>query len=657
VTLAILLGLAGCCAGLAGLYLLGLAVAAFFYRDTATTSAKSHLVVLIPAHNEADLLSRCLNSLEDQDYERQQYDLLVIADNCTDDTAPIAAARGAEVWERDEPNLRGKGHALRWAIDRLLRDRPAMDAVVVIDADSVADSGLLRALASVFESGAPVVQAQYLALEDDVSPKGQLRAAGLLLFHRVRFAGRAALGLPCQLVGNGMLFSRRLLEEHPWNAYSNVEDLEYSTDLRLAGVRPTFAGTGRVWAPISSHGQSAQIQRLRWEGGRFHVVRTRLPKLLAAIVTQRRWSLLDAAVDLAVPPLGLLVITVGALLALTVTLVAATLVPAVTLIPALLAALILFLYVLVGFRAGRAPAGAYRALVAAPALVIRDLITRTKLLGGLRTTTWERSRRPSDMPLPADKRAEIAGVPIDPVNLDDALGRTRSAVATRSFMQVCTVNLDFLVSARRDPEVQALLRTSELNLADGSPVVWLSRILGSALPGRASGADFVPHLMAAAARDGARVFLLGGENGAAELAAQHLTTCYPDLVLAGVFEPPVAAVDALDNAEILRRLDDADPDILLVALGHPKQDKWISANRDRLPVSVAVGVGCTFDLLAGRRRRAPSFMQNHGLEWLYRLAHEPRRLFVRYAVDAWCLLAYFLPATLYQRFAGEGGHR
>ena len=121
------------------------------------------------------------------------------------------------------------------------------------------------------------------------------------------------------------------------------------------------------------------------------------------------------------------------------------------------------------------------------------------------------------------------------------------------------------------------------------------------------------------------------------------------LVVAGVHEPERAALDDMDDDDIVRRIEESGADILLVALGHPKQDKWIARNRDRLPVSVAIGVGCTFDLIAGQRTRAPRWMRRTGLEWLFRLVHEPSRLGLRYFVDGWCLLTVFLPMTVRQR--------
>lgn len=252
-------------------------------------------------------------------------------------------------------------------------------------------------------------------------------------------------------------------------------------------------------------------------------------------------------------------------------------------------------------------------------------------------------------PRPPERRLDIGGVPIDRVDLDQAVEHAMEAVAAGGFAQICTVNLDFLVNARRDPATRAVLRDSELNLADGAPVVWLGRVLGSPLPGRVAGSDLVPRLAAAAADSEAGIFFLGGENGNAAVASERLVARYPGLRVAGVYEPARAALDDMDDDDIVRRVEESGADILLVAFGHPKQDKWIARNRHRLPVSVAIGVGCTFDLIAGRRTRAPRWMRRTGLEWLFRLVHEPSRLGLRYFVDGWCLLTVFLPTTVRQR--------
>jgi 1,2-diacylglycerol 3-beta-glucosyltransferase len=397
------LWLSGSAVALASGYLATLSVAAVSGAGLAAagaggsaTTTNRRLVVLVPAHNEEALLGRCLTSLSAQDYPRDLVRVVVIADNCTDHTARLAAATGAGVLERTEPTARGKGYALRWAMDAVLRQPEPPDAFVVVDADSVVDPGLLRELAGALGSGARVAQADYEVLLEEPGHRAQLRAAAFLLFHRVRFGGRAALGLPCNLVGNGMLLARDVVELHPWDAFTGAEDLEYSIDLRLDGLRPVFAAAARVWGPVSSSGRGARTQRMRWEGGRAHVVKTRLPMLLRAVVVQRRWSLWDAAVDLAIPPLGIVAVATVAGTALTALLIAVRALPRRALTPWAAAAAALAVHVLIGLRAAGAPPSTYAALRAAPGLVINETLTRLRLVRGSGADGWERTVRPGE---------------------------------------------------------------------------------------------------------------------------------------------------------------------------------------------------------------------------------------------------------------------
>jgi hypothetical protein len=190
-----------------------------------------------------------------------------------------------------------------------------------------------------------------------------------------------------------MLFSRSLIESFPWDAFSRAEDLEYSVDLRLRGVRPVFAESARLWAPVSPSGAGARTQRLRWEGGRFEIVRTRLPRLLRTCLRERRWDLWDAAADLAVPPLGVLSVLVAGGGATGLLLRALGVLDAKHLRPWVAASVALPVHVLVGLRAADAPPETYRALLRAPALVASELLTRLSLLRPGRATTWERTAR------------------------------------------------------------------------------------------------------------------------------------------------------------------------------------------------------------------------------------------------------------------------
>ncbi len=673
----LVLVVAGAVVAPAALYLLTLALAALRHRAAPAAGGTSRIVILIPAHNESELLPRCLASLAAQTYPAERRRVVVIADNCDDDsTADVARSAGVEVMVRDDPSLPGKGRALRWAMDRLIAEPAPADGIAVVDADSVAAPGLIAGLEAAMAAGAEAVQGEYLVLDDGTGRATALRQAAFLLFHRVRFAGRAVLGMPCTLVGNGMLFRRSLLERLPWDAFTGAEDLEYSVDLRLAGVRPRFAPEARVSGPASGLGRAGATQRMRWEGGRAHVVRTRMPRLVWAVVGHGRWSLLDAVIDLAVPPLGLLLLLIllGGTAALVAGLAGAVLLWAA--IPWGAAAALLAAYVLVGLRAARAPASVYLALLQTPRFLVAKLGTYRRMLRGTGADRWERTERPGEarrraavggasapatLPPPLSgygasssaARVDLLGVPVDPVDEGEAIGRLLAAVGSVPVLQVCTVNLQFLVSARRRPAVAAVLRSAGLNVADGAPVLWISRLLGHRLPGRVAGSDLVPALAGHAAAAGTRLFLLGGHDGVAAEAARQLVVRHPQLRVTGTLEPPQASLDQMPDDEIISRIAEAGADILLVGFGHPKQDLWIAANRHRLPVSVAIGVGGTFDLMAGRLRRAPAWARRSGLEWFYRFAQEPRRLGMRYATCAVWLLGVLMPLAAWQRVAGE----
>ena len=374
-------------------YLAVLALAALVEPQLPVRTAppRARLCVLVPAKDEERLIGRCVSSLRAQDYPPERYEVLVVADDCSDRTAERAASSGARVLERRDASRQGKGHALRWAMDHVLADGADVDAFVVVDADSVADPGMLTALGARFEAGAAAVQGEYLVLDAEQDPRAPLRAAAFLLFHLVRFRGRAALGLPCSLVGNGMLLSRELVEQHPWKAFSITEDLEHTLVLRLAGVRPEFARDARLRAPVASRGVEARTQRARWEGGRLVLARAFLPRLARAVAGGRR-DLWDVVVDLAVPPLGVLAVGAAGGTGATLGLVRAGLVPRWSLAPWLVGVVGLHTYVLVGLRAADAPVSTYVALRHAPLLVASELSVRLRLLAGRVPASWERPR-------------------------------------------------------------------------------------------------------------------------------------------------------------------------------------------------------------------------------------------------------------------------
>jgi 1,2-diacylglycerol 3-beta-glucosyltransferase len=393
------LGTAAFVGGLAALaaasYLVALAVAALFYRVPPDHPAQASIAVLVPAHDEELLIGRTVTSLLGQSYPRELYRVVVIADNCRDRTASIAIGLGVDVLVRDDLEHRGKGQAISWAIAQLATDGGARpDAFVIVDADSEADPNLLRALAGSLAGGADVVQADYMPMpEGESSPSEELRRAALLLFNRARSQGRQVLHLPATLLGNGMLFSRRALELVPWSAFSSTEDLEFGIVLRLHRIRPRYAGgAGVVGAPPGTL-RAATTQRLRWEGGRLHVLRTYGLRLLGHGILRRDPSLLDAAADLLVPPLALLALLAAAGALITSASAAVGVAPWLVAAPWDLATAALVAYVIVGLRAGGAPATSYRALAQAPAYVLWKLGVYARMLRGVDPHRWVRTAR------------------------------------------------------------------------------------------------------------------------------------------------------------------------------------------------------------------------------------------------------------------------
>jgi cellulose synthase/poly-beta-1,6-N-acetylglucosamine synthase-like glycosyltransferase len=383
---------AGALVAVPSLYLDVLALAALRYRPAPAGDAAgaARLTVLIPAHDEEELIGGCVRTLFAQTYPRDRFDVVVVADNCSDGTAAAAGRAGARVLVRHDPEHRGKGAALRFAIDRLLTEPEPPDAIVVVDADSAADTRFLQALVRPLQHGARVVQGESLLI-DDGSPGGALRSAAFLLVNRVRPAGRAVLGLRGRLAGNGMLIARDVLEAHPWEAYTSAEDLEYSLMLHRAGVEVAFGGGAMLLSPGPPTADAAEQQRLRWEGGLLHLARTHVPALIAAAARERRPDLLGTALDLSVPPLALLTIAAGGGLVVTAGLTATAL-PWWAVLPWAVAAAGVPAFVLVGLHAAHADASSYRALRHAPRFALAKA-RRTPALLRFRAETWVRTQR------------------------------------------------------------------------------------------------------------------------------------------------------------------------------------------------------------------------------------------------------------------------
>lgn len=231
-------------------------------------------------------------------------------------------------------------------------------------------------------------------------------------------------------------------------------------------------------------------------------------------------------------------------------------------------------------------------------------------------------------------RVDVDGLVFDDVTMAEATNRIVELAKMRDKPRyVCTGNLDHLAIAAEDTEFRDAYLNADLVVADGAPVVWLARLGGTPLKERVAGSDLFFTLGRASAESGITLFFLGGVEGAADKAKAVLEEKFPGTKIIGTYCPPFATFSTEEEQDKIRDIvKAANPDVLLVAFGAPKQEKWIAKNRERLGVPIAIGVGGSFEMAAGILKRAPVWMQKVGLEWAYRFAQQPRRLFDRYIV-------------------------
>ncbi len=250
-------------------------------------------------------------------------------------------------------------------------------------------------------------------------------------------------------------------------------------------------------------------------------------------------------------------------------------------------------------------------------------------------------------------RVNLLDMWIDKVDLQAAIAHVDDFVRARTVHQIMTVNVDFLRLGDRNPIFRSLINAADLAVPDGMPLLWGARLLGDPLPERVTGVELITECARLSAEKGYRLFFLGAAPGVADEVVSTLRARFPGVCVAGTYAPPMGPFSKEENETMVRRIQEAAPDMLFVAFGAPKQDLWIHAHLRRLNVPVCMGVGGAFDMLAGRVRRAPLWMQRHGLEWLYRVLQEPTRLWRRYFIED---LPVFLRLMAQRRTGSPGVH-
>ncbi len=369
------------------LVLLAAAGSASRRRSPAAGRRSRRLLVLIPAHNEERGLPATLEGLNRSDYPAHHVRVIVIADNCTDDTARVAAAAGAEVMVRDDLEQRGKGYALSWALARLGEDGLNAEAVVFLDADCRPSPNLLSAFDDHLEDGAGVAQADYVVANPDDSWTAALRWAAFALVCRIQPLAVDSLGLSCGISGTGFVVARKVLERVPWEAFTLAEDQEYHLRLVAAGERVRFVPDAEVRSLMPTSLEASRDQNLRWEAGRWQLTRTWTPMLLSDGLARRDPVRLHAAVEGLVPPQALLLS--GNVLLLVATTAVKT--PRVRTL-ALLNLAGQAVYVLGGVTLARAPRSVYRAMAFAPVLALWKLALHLRIMRGKGPSEWVATR-------------------------------------------------------------------------------------------------------------------------------------------------------------------------------------------------------------------------------------------------------------------------
>lgn len=262
--------------------------------------------------------------------------------------------------------------------------------------------------------------------------------------------------------------------------------------------------------------------------------------------------------------------------------------------------------------------------------------------------------------LPAEretpKRVNVLGVGVSAITMADALALIDQWIATGAQRYVCVTGVHGVMECQGDPTLRDIHNRAGLVTPDGMPLVWLSWLRGYRHVERVYGPDLMLACCHASISKGYRHFLYGGGAGIPERLAARLQERFPGLTIAGTWSPPFRELTVAEEQAVIDRITAANPDIVWVGLSTPRQERWMARYAGRLPAPVLIGVGAAFDFHAGLKKQAPRWMQVSSLEWLFRLATEPRRLWRRYLINnpwfIWCLLLQSLGVVQYDLGSG-----
>ena len=375
--------------------LLGLLALSAKMITSFETEKSRKFAIVVPAHNEEKIISKTVYSLSGLIYPKRNYEVFVIADNCTDNTAKVASSLGATVLERTNTEKTGKGYALRWAFDQILQKHDAFDAVIVVDADSLISGNYLEVMNYYLEQGSRAIQSSDLVLPDPGNWSVEATRIGFMLYNYVKPLGRKVLKLNMGLRGNGMCFDADLLREIPWRAWSLIEDVEYGLNLLLNNEKIDFAPEAIVLAQMPVEAKNAESQRSRWEMGRYGIIKTYTSKFLIKSIKERSAIYFDVFLDLITPPF------VNMMLIVTTILLLATLFWLLALLPALHILLwgvllaVGIAYFFVGLYVSGADKNLYKSLLRLPYYIFWKIKLYMNVFRKGKAKEWIRTERDS----------------------------------------------------------------------------------------------------------------------------------------------------------------------------------------------------------------------------------------------------------------------
>jgi cellulose synthase/poly-beta-1,6-N-acetylglucosamine synthase-like glycosyltransferase len=348
-------------------------------------------VVIIPAHNEELVIGRTVSNLLKMKYSQEMMDIVVIADNCDDNTAQVAREAGAICLEREADPKGRKGFAIAWYLERILPEEESCDALIIFDADSRPSQNFLQVMSRRIRAGATVLQGQHLIANSYDSMFTRMADIDMRINNRLRNLARSNLGLSCRLMGDAMCFERVVLERYPWRAYSLVEDREYGIQLLGQGIRIHYVPEATSLGQAAGGWSRAKSQRMRWTGGVLYLRRRFVAQLFWIGIRDGNLSAIDQAAELLMPPFSVLAMGAAFLLVAQILFSGLRFQSSMTLTVGVTIALILV--PIFGLLLDRAPASLFLYVILGPIYAVWRIWINLMTLFRLDQLQWIRTKR------------------------------------------------------------------------------------------------------------------------------------------------------------------------------------------------------------------------------------------------------------------------